>query len=287
MRPAMFDYVRAGSVEEAVRALEGAGAGARVLAGGQTLANLIRARVVRPSTVVDISRLSELDYIRAEADHLAVGALTRLRDVETSDPLRATCPALVEAAAAIGDLQVRNRATVAGNLFNPEPSSDLAPVLLASNGSVMVQGPSGRREVAAEEFFAGPLGSPLAPAEVVVEVRFRRTGTASAFEKFSRRAADPAVASAAVFLRADADSVTEIGLALGAVHQRPLRAGPVEERLAGRPFDEAAATAALREFSAGLSPPSSPHADAAYRREVAPIIALRALRRAWDRAGGR
>jgi len=287
MRPAKFDYVRASSVEEAVRALEAAGPDARVLAGGQTLANLMRARVVRPSTVVDISRLSSLEYIRAEADYLAVGALCRLRDVEASALLRDACPALAEAAAAIGDVQVRNRATAGGNLFNPEPSSDLAPVLLASGGSVVVEGPTGRQEIPAEEFFARPLGSPLRPAEVVVEVRFRRSGAASAFEKLSRRAADPAMASAAVFLRLDGGAVSEVGVALGAVHERPVRAAPVEERLAGAPLDEATAAVALQEFCAGLSPPTSPHADAAYRKQVAPIVALRALRRAWDRAGGR
>lgn len=287
MRPTRFDYVRASSVEEAVRTLEAAGPGARVVAGGSELVVRMRTRRLQPSTLVDISRVRDLEYIRAEAGHLAVGALTRLRDLAASDLVRELCPALAEAAESHGDLQVRNWATAGGNLFTPEPTSELGVVLLASAGTVVVEGPDGRGEVTAGEFFTRPLGEPFPTTNVVVELRFARPGAASGFVKLARRAPDPAMASAAAFVRLAGGGLAEVGLALGAVHERPVRARPVEEQLVGGPFDEDAAQDALSAFCAGLSPPSTFHADAAYRREVAPVVAVRALRRAVERAGRR
>src|SRR5919202_2753024 len=151
MRPATFEYVRAATLEEAVQALEAADANAEVLAGGQVLVNRMRARLDRPGTVVDISRLDDLRYARVEGDDLVVGALATMRDLESADQVRQRCPALAEAAAAVGDLQVRNRATLGGNFFNPDPVSDMAPVLLAADGQVVVHGPDGRRRLGAEE----------------------------------------------------------------------------------------------------------------------------------------
>jgi carbon-monoxide dehydrogenase medium subunit len=287
MRPATIDYVRAESLDQAIDALQQAGDGARPLAGGQMLINQMRARTVRPSTVVDISKLDDLRYARLEGDELAVGALTRMRELD-GDSTRSACAALAEAAARIGDPQVRNRATVGGNLFNPDPLSDIAPVLLASGGRVVVQGPGGRREIDAQAFCDAP-GGGLAAAEVIVELRFGATGpgAGSAFEKLARRAADAAVASAAAFVRVDNGQLADVRLALGAVHDRPLRAASVESELTGKPFDAEQAKQALVAFAAQLDPPSSPHAESGYRREVAPVIALRALGRAVESAGTR
>ena len=283
MRPATFEYVRATTVDEAIRAVQEAPGEARLLAGGQTLVNLMRARTVRPSTVVDISGLSDLNYIRQDGDQLAVGALTRMCDLEQSDVVRRACPALAAAARSVGDPQVRNRATVGGNLLNPDPVSDIAPVLLASAGTVVLRGPDGPEERSGDEFFSVPPGTPPT-GRMIVEVRFGRAGSGCAFEKLSRRAADAAVANAAAFVSLADGAVSDLGLALGAVHDRPVRAAPVEERVRGQRFDPQAALAALREFCAGLQPPDTVHGSAAYRREVAPVIALRALQRAVDQA---
>ena len=288
MRPATFEYVRATTLEEAVQALEAADANAEVLAGGQVLVNRMRARLARPGTVVDISRLDDLRYARVEGDDLVVGALATMRDLESADAVRQRCPALAEAAAAVGDLQVRNRATLGGNFFNPDPVSDMAPVLLAADGQVVVHGPDGRRRLGAEEFLTnGPPRQALAAGEILVEVRFGSAATASAFEKLSRRAADPPIVNAAAAVSVEADRISAVGLALVGVHQLPVRARPVEQQLAGHAFDGEQATAVLREFVATLDPPSNAHADAAYRRDTAPVVALRALRRALERAGRR
>ncbi|HLH71001.1 MAG TPA: FAD binding domain-containing protein [Candidatus Dormibacteraeota bacterium] len=280
MRPASFDYVRTGSLEEALGALSEPGAVA--LAGGQTLVNLMRQRVVRPRVVVDISRVSGLDEVRLEDGRLVVGALARLGSLAELDLVRAACPALAQAAAAVGDPQVRNRATIAGNLCHPLPVSDIAPVLLASDGSLLVRSRSGQREVPATEFFAPPLGSGLRPGELIVEVRFGRLDGASAYERLSRRVADPAVAAAAAFVRMVDARVEDVAVALGAVHEVPVLV-PSMDAIRGGPFHPEAARAALESFCGRLSPPSSPHAGADYRRRVAVVVALRALARAAGR----
>jgi aerobic carbon-monoxide dehydrogenase medium subunit len=288
MRPATFEYVQAGTLEEAVRGLRVGNGDAQVLAGGQILINQMRARLVRPATVVDISRLDELRYIRSEGDDLAVGALSTMADVESSDVVRQRCPALAEAAALVGDLQVRNRATVGGNFFNPDPVSDLAPVLLATGGRVVLHGPDGRRELNADQLLGN--ASPrqkLAAGEILVEARFGALGTASAFEKLSRRAADPAIVNAAAAVEVTDGQLSRVGLALVGVHRWPVRAKPVEDQLSGRPLDADEATALLSEFLTTVDPPSNAHADGPYRHQVGPVVAVRALRRAVERAQGR
>jgi carbon-monoxide dehydrogenase medium subunit len=278
MRPAAVAYERPATVYAAIAALRDGGPDARVLAGGQTLVNQLRARTVRASTLVDVSRIEALRYVRAEDSELEVGALTRMRDL--LDDGAGGWTALAEAAGRVADPQVRNRATAGGNLLNPDPVSDLAPVLLASGGRVLLEGPDGRRALDAEAFLRAPAAA-LGPAELIVALRFGRGDAAagSAFEKLSRRAADAAIASAAAFVRVDDGVVAEVGLALGAVHAHPLRLHAFEQALAGAPFDERLAQAALAEACRELAPPSTPHAGAEHRREMAVVVALRALRR--------
>ncbi|HZU61425.1 MAG TPA: FAD binding domain-containing protein [Solirubrobacteraceae bacterium] len=277
MRPASFEYVRTGSLGEALEAL--AEPGAVALAGGQTLVNLMRQRVVRPRVVVDLSRLSGLNEVRIEGGRLIVGALARLGSLAELDLVRTACPALAQAAAAVGDPQVRNRATIAGNLCHPLPISDIAPVLLASDGSLLVRSRSSQREVPATEFFAPPLGSGLRSGELIVEVRFARLDSASAYERLSRRVADPAIAGAAAFVRVVDARVEDVAVALSAVHEVPILV-PQIDAIRGGPFDPNAARAVLESFCGRLSPPSNPHAGADYRRRVAVVVALRALARA-------
>jgi carbon-monoxide dehydrogenase medium subunit len=205
-------------------------------------------------------------------------------ELATAAVVAAACPALAQAARAVGDPQVRNRATAGGNLCNPDPVSDIAPVLLAADGAVVLHGVGGRTVVQAADFFDAPLGSARA-GQVIVELRFGATGASSAFEKLSRRAADAAVASAAAFVRMEEGVLTDVGLGLCAVHERPVRAKTVEDALRGRPFDPDTALALLRDFCMGLNPPDTVHADANYRREAGPVIATRALARAIDEAG--
>jgi carbon-monoxide dehydrogenase medium subunit len=284
MRPATFSYVRADTVDAATAALRET-EGAQPLAGGQSLINRMRARVVRPTAVVDISRLEGLSYIRAESGELRVGALTTMAELH-DQAVASQCYALYEAARSVGDPLVRNRATAAGNLFNPDQVSDLAPVLLASAGRVVVHGSAGSREVDADAFLETRAPA-LDAGELVTELRFGRGGASSAYEKLTRRRADAAVASAAVFVSTEGGEITDLGVAFSAVHEHPIRARAVERALLGSRFDLDSALSVLREFCRGLTPPSTVHANADYRREVAAVVAARALARATELADRR
>ncbi|HSR25465.1 MAG TPA: FAD binding domain-containing protein, partial [Candidatus Eisenbacteria bacterium] len=186
MIPAAFEYVRAGSVEEAVALLGRYGDAARLLAGGHSLLPLMKLRVASPAVLVDIGRLSDLRYVREAGDHVAVGALTRHHDLETSDLLAREVPLLGHAAAQVGDPQVRHRGTIGGSLAHADPASDLPAVVLALGGSLVATGPEGTRTIPAAEFFRSLFESALAPGEVLTEVRLPKVaGRRWAFEKFN------------------------------------------------------------------------------------------------------
>ena len=155
MIPAAFDYVRAGSAEEAVSLIGQHGDEAKFLAGGHSLLPLMKLRLAQPSVLVDIGRVSDLSYIRDGGDHVAIGALTRHRDVETSDLLHEHVPLLAHAASHVGDPQVRHRGTIGGSIAHADPASDLPATTLALGATYVAQGPNGTREIAAGDFYQG------------------------------------------------------------------------------------------------------------------------------------
>ncbi|WP_343971280.1 FAD binding domain-containing protein, partial [Streptosporangium amethystogenes] len=171
MIPAAFSYVRAGSVQEALDELSRHGGAARLLAGGHSLLPAMKLRRAEPGVLIDIGRLGELAYVRADGDRIAVGALTRHRTLER-DPLVAEhVPLLAAAAARIGDQQVRNRGTIGGSLANADPAADLAAAVLALDGVLVARGPAGEREIPAREFVTGRCLSALAAGEMLTEIR--------------------------------------------------------------------------------------------------------------------
>jgi aerobic carbon-monoxide dehydrogenase medium subunit len=192
--PASFDYVEAASVDAAIAALTEHGDEAKLLAGGHSLIPLMRFRLATPSVLVDIGRLADLSYVRDGGDHLAIGALTRHRTVETDPLVRSQVPLLAHVAGQVGDPQVRHRGTLGGSLAHGEPASDLPAALLALGGSVVSRGPGGEREMAAADFFTGFLETALAPDELLTEVRVPKVpGGGWSFQKFNRRAQDWAI----------------------------------------------------------------------------------------------
>jgi carbon-monoxide dehydrogenase medium subunit len=241
------------------------------------LINQLRAREVKPRLLVDISRIGELAYVRIDGGALAVGATTRLAALVSDGLVRERCPGLADAAASIGDPQVRGQATAAGNLGNVG-ASDLAPVLLASGGEVVVADGDGTESVPAPEFFARASSERLAAPTLVVELRFGRLGAGSRYEKLSRRVADPALVGAAAFV-AGGDNGEGSGLALIGVHADVIEVGAdqwADEGGASGP-DLDRVRAAVVDACEGLEPPDDAHASAAYRREVAPVVAIRAV----------
>jgi carbon-monoxide dehydrogenase medium subunit len=271
MIPAPFEYVRAGSVDEALAALAEHGEDAKLLAGGHSLLPLMKLRLATPAVLVDIARVPGLSYVHVDGGEVAIGAGTRHVELERSDVVRAEVPLLSHVAGLVGDPQVRHRGTLGGTVVHCDPASDLPTALLALDGAVVAQGPDGRRTVPLSDFFLGFFETALEPNEMVVELRVPRTGTAGwGYEKFTRRANDwPIVAVAAVDGR----------VALANMAGTVVRAAATEAALArGASIAEAAELA-----DEGTSPVADMHADEDYRRHLARLLTRRALEKA---AGG-
>ena len=265
MIPAQVSYVRATSVEQTLELLAEHGDDAKVLAGGHSLLPLMKFRFAAPEVLVDIAPLDELRYVRESGEEIAIGALTRYRDLHANEILRAHAPLLAEVAGAIGDPQVRNRGTIGGSLAHADPAADLPAASLASDAVFVVRGPEGEREIAAQDFFLGPFTTPLEPDELLVEIRVPKlTGVGWGFEKFNRRAIDWAIVG-----------VTAVGSSIALINMggAPVRAYAAEQALAdGASPAEAGALAAE-----DTNPAEEPHASADYRRHLARVLTTRAL----------
>jgi carbon-monoxide dehydrogenase medium subunit len=271
--PAAFDYVRAGSADEAVAALAEHGDEAKLLAGGHSLLPLMKLRLATPSVLVDVGSLRELSYVRRDGDMVRIGALTRHHDLDTSGALGDAAPVLQHAARGIGDPQVRHRGTIGGSVAHGDPASDLPAVLLALSATLVVRGPAGERTIPVGDFFTGFLETALAPDELLVEIQVPAVGgDAWSFQKLNRRAQDWAIVAAAVARRADGT----IGVGLVNMASTPVRANAVEAALAAGA--SAADAAALADE--GTDPPDDLQGSAGYRRHLARVLVRRALEEA-------
>jgi aerobic carbon-monoxide dehydrogenase medium subunit len=276
MIPAPFEYVRAESVDDAIRLLSDS-EDAKILAGGHSLLPLMRLRLARPSLLVDIGRIRDLAYIREDGDHMAIGALTRHHDVTNSEALRELCPIVSYAAGQIGDPQVRHVGTIGGSCAHADPASDMPSVLRALDAELVVRASGGTtRTVAAGDFFKGLFEPDLAPNEVLTEIRVPKTaGRGWSYLKFHRRAQDWAVVGVAALA---GDGVGP-AVALTNMGDRPLRASGVEEALASGADPASAAQRAAE----GTSPPSDTFASDEYRKELSKVLVRRALEEAMSR----
>jgi carbon-monoxide dehydrogenase medium subunit len=270
MIPAKFEYRRAGSVDEALALVGRDPDGAKFLAGGHSLLPLMKLRLATPSLLVDIGRVRDLSYVRDEGDHVAIGALTRHRDLEVSDVAREHVPLLARVAGQVGDPQVRHRGTIGGSLAHGDPASDLPAAVLALGGTLVVQGAAGTREVPAEEFFQGFLETTMDPGELLTEIRVPKTSGGWSFQKFNRRAQDWAIVGVAAVV----DGTPRV--ALVNMGSTPLRARGVEAALAGGASPADAAELA----GEGLEPPADLQASAEYRSHLARVLVRRALEEA-------
>jgi carbon-monoxide dehydrogenase medium subunit len=273
--PAAFDYVRAGSAAEAIALLGEHGDDAKLLAGGHSLLPLMKLRLATPSVLVDIGRVSDLSYIRAEGDEVRIGALTRHCEVETSDVLATEVPLLAYVAAQVGDPQVRHRGTIGGSIAHGDAASDLPAAVLALGGSLVLQGPGGERVVSADDFFVGFLETALAPDELLTEIRVpRMPGAGWSYQKFVKRAADWAIVGAAVVRGGGHTGVGLVNMA-----SVPLRAAAVEAALAGG----ASAADAASHAADDAEPSADIHATVEYRQHLARVLVRRGLEEAATR----
>jgi aerobic carbon-monoxide dehydrogenase medium subunit len=267
--PAAFEYVRAGSAEEAISLVGQHGDDAKFLAGGHSLLPLMKLRLASPSVLIDIGRISDLSYIREDGDHVAIGALTRHMDVENSDVLRQHVPLLAHAASHVGDPQVRHRGTIGGSIAHSDPASDLPATTLALGATYVAQGPNGRREIAAADFYQGFLETALSDDEMLTEIRVPKiTGAGWGFQKFNRRAQDWAIVGVAAW-RNNGSS----GVALVNMGSTPVLAASVSNALAqGASIADAAQLAAEE-----AEPQSDLNASPEYRVHLAKVLVRRAL----------
>ena len=269
MIPAAFDYVRAGSAEEAVSLIGQHGDDAKFLAGGHSLLPFMKLRLAQPSVLVDIGRISDLSYIRDAGDHIAIGALTRHMDIETSSVLAEHVPLLAHAASHVGDPQVRHRGTIGGSIAHSDPASDLPATTLALGATYVAQGPNGTREIAAGDFFQGFLETALAADEMLTEIRVpKMQGAGWNFQKFNRRAQDWAIVGVAAWRR-NGDS----GIGLVNMGSTPVLATSVSNALA-----QGASIADASQLAADDAEPQSDlNASPEYRVHLAKVLVRRAL----------
>jgi carbon-monoxide dehydrogenase medium subunit len=292
VKPAWFDYYAPRSVDEALHLLGDAGRDARVLAGGQSLMPMLNCRILSPAVLVDINRIEGLDRLHVGADSLTVGALVRHADLLRSADVRAGWPLLAEATAYVAHPAIRNRGTVCGSVSHNDPAAEQPSVLVTLDGTVVIAGAAGRRELAAEEFFTGMLSTALEPGEMVVELRYPRpsAGTGAAFVEFARRLGDFALAGAAATLTVRDGMCEKARLTIVGMGDGAFRARDAEAALTGRALDPKTCKDAFAEAAAkvvaAVEPGDDVHASASYRRHLAGVLAARALETALARSGG-
>jgi carbon-monoxide dehydrogenase medium subunit len=267
--PASFEYVRAGSADEAIAAIAEHGDDAKLLAGGMSLIPLMKLRLATPLVLVDVGRLRDLSYVRDGGDHVAIGALTRHRDLETSELLARECGVLRAVAAQVGDNQVRHRGTIGGSVAHGDPASDLPAALLALDATFVVRGGAGERTVGAADFFQGFLETALEPDELLTEIRVPKSGPAGfAYEKFNRRAQDWAIVGAVAARVGERTNVALVNMG-----STPVRARAVEDALA----QGAAPAEAAQHAIEGTDAPHDLNASPEYREHLARVLVRRAL----------
>ena len=292
MKPAWFDYYAPRTLEEALRILGDAGPDGRVLAGGQSLMPMLNLRILSPDVLVDINRIEALNRLDVGADSLTVRALVRHADLLRNPQVREGWPLLAEATTQVAHPAIRNRGTVCGSVSHNDPSAEHPSVLVTLDGTVVIAGGAGRRELPAEQFFTGMLATALEPGEMVVKLRYPRppAGTGAAFVEFARRLGDFAIAGAAAMLTMRDGVCEKARLTIVGMGEGPFRARAAEDALTGRRLgakeQQEAFAEAIAKVVGAVNPTDDVHASSAYRRHLAGVMAARALETALARTGG-
>jgi len=285
--PFEYEYYEPRSLKEALELLDRYGDQARILAGGTDLLVKMKARLVEPRVVINVKKINGLRYIVEDGGQVRIGALTRLRDVENSELVKKYIPALHDAVKSMGSIQIRNMATIGGNLCNASPAADTAPPLLVHNAKVVLSSVGGDRVLPLAEFFKGPGLTVLKPNELLREIIVEKSiAGSSAFKKVSRVAVDLAIASAAVYVEVEDGFIRNARIALGSVAPKPLRAVKTESLLRGLRIDSREVLNALKTIDEEISPITDVRSTAEYRRYVSKVLVLDALEVAYARLKG-
>jgi carbon-monoxide dehydrogenase medium subunit len=283
--PAAFEYERAESADHAVQLLTEHGDDAKLIAGGHSLLPLMKLRLARPSVLVDIDRLSDLEYIRETGDRIEIGALTRIADVASNSLLAQHNPLVAFAAGEVGDPQVRHRATLGGSLAHGDPASDPPAIVLTIDAELVVRGPSGERTVPASGFFKSLFETDLGSQDVLTAIRVPKfaPGTGWSYLKFHRRALDWAIVGVAAVVERNNGQIARAAVGLTNMGSTPLRASSVEEALTGSEASDQAIAEAAEHSPEGTDPVTDTNASTEYRTELSKVLVRRAIQQALAR----
>ena len=286
MKPAKFDYVSPTTLEAAIEALVASNGEGKLLAGGQSLLPLLNFRMTRPAVLVDLNGIKGLSYIEERGGSIAIGALTRHRDLEHSPLVASKLPVMSAAMRHVAHLAIRNRGTIGGSLSHADPAAELPMLSMFYDARISIQGPEGRRTVAAEEFFVDALTNCLEPEDIVVEIEFPvLVHHGWAFEEVARRFGDFALASIAISVRRGATGLEDARIAVMGVADTPLRLREAEEELVAMALDDESPKRFSEIVVSKISPNDDLHASGEYRKHLLAQLSKRALQTALAATG--
>jgi CO/xanthine dehydrogenase FAD-binding subunit len=285
VKPAPFHYAAPDTEEQALALLHAHGGEAKLLAGGQSLVPLLNMRLARPSVIIDLNRLKTLDYIREDDGEIRIGAMTRQRTAERSAVVGRRLPLLAAALPFVVHLQIRSRGTMGGSIAHADPSGELPAVLVALNGSVVVRDRGRTRVIRGEDFFVSYLTTAMRPDELLTEVRVPvHDGKGTAFLEIARRHGDYALVGVAAVVTMDGNRCAQARLAFTGVGPTPVRIPEAEAAVAETVLTDAVLADVRALVSDRIDPEDDVHASVQYRKDVAGVLAERALRVAAARA---
>jgi carbon-monoxide dehydrogenase medium subunit len=282
MVPASFEYFAPTSLKQAFELLSTYKEDVKLIAGGQSLVPLMKLRLAKPKYLIDLTRISDLSYIRQESGTIRIGALATHAQLEHSELLKTHSPLLPQTAKTIGDVQVRNQGTVGGSLAHADPAGDMPAAILAVEAEMKASGPSGERWIKAEDFFVGFLTSCLAPDEILTELKVPlRRASKTAYLKAAQRASGFAVVGVAVSLRlGNGGTCEEIALGITGVGDKAYRAARVEKMLRGKKLESSLIEQAAAEVTRGVDPLEDINGSKEYRTHLARVYTARAIQAA-------
>ena len=288
MIPPAFEYLRPKTIPEALAFLEQHGDDAKILSGGQSLIPMMKLRLARPAFLVDLNRISGLSYIKEDGGFLKIGGLTREADIESSSLVRTKYALLFDTAGVIADPQVRNLATVGGNLAHGDPANDHPATMMALGAQVVATGKKGERVIPVDSFFVSLFTTALEPGEILTEIRIPVPPPKSggAYIKVERKVGDFATAAVAAQVTLDdKGAVAKAGIALTNAGPTPIRAKKAEDFLRGKKPDAATIAQAALLAADNAQPSSDLRGPAEYKKGLIKELAKRAITRAVERAG--
>ncbi len=286
MIPNAFEYLTPKTLPEAISMLQQYGDEAKILSGGHSLIPMMKLRFATPEYLIDINDIPGLEYLKEEGGFLKIGALTREVALEESDLITNNYPILLDTAKMIADPQVRNLATIGGNLAHGDAANDHPATMLALNASIVITGPQGERTVGIDDFFEGLYATALRANDILTEIKIPipTTSSAGAYQKLERKVGDYATAGAAVQVTVENGIITAVGIGLTNVNAIPMRAARSEEMLVGNAISDEIIAQAAQAASEDCNPSGDLRGDEEYKRAMVAVLVKRTLKIALERA---